>query len=251
MKWPVLSASTSSPEVGNWQRFLNEQQILDWTGKPLVVDESFGQRTSYCTRVWQTKKFLRPSGEVDMPTRDIAVPLGFIPFIQAAHFTKVFPQTRPIRLIVIHTMEAPERPGTAQGVAEWFAGPRSPVASAHYCVGQLGVTQCVRDVDVAFQAPGANATGIGIEHEGYAKQTREEWDDPSSRVTLWHSARLTARLCARYAIPLVWLSPEDLRAGKSGITGHGDVSQAFKGSSHWDPGPGFPREDYLHLVGVS
>jgi N-acetyl-anhydromuramyl-L-alanine amidase AmpD len=124
------------------------------------------------------------------------------------------------------------------------------MASAHYCVGQLGITQCVRDEDIAFHAPGANGQGIGIEHEGYAKQTAEEWDDPTSRATLWHSARLVGKLCRQYEIPIVWLSPADLQAGKSGITGHGEVSQAFKGSSHWDPGPGFPREHYLHLVGV-
>jgi len=251
MKWPVLSASSKGPEVGNWQRFLNEQQILDWSTRPLVVDESYGQRTSYCTRVWQTKKFLKPTGELDLPTREMATPLGFIPFIQAAHYRKLFPTTRPIRHIVIHTMEAPERPTTSQAVAEWFAGATAPMASAHYCVGQIGVTQCVRDTDIAWHAPGLNGTGIGVEHEGYAKQTAAEWNDPSSRAALWHSARLVGRLCKLYGIPVVRLSATDLQAGKSGITGHGDVSQAFKGSNHWDPGPGFPWEHYLDLVGVS
>lgn len=251
MKWPVLSASTFAPEVGNWQRFLNEQQILDWSNRPLETDELFGQRTSYCTRVWQTRKFLKPTGELDLPTREMATPLGFLPFIQAAHCQKLFPRVRPIRHIVIHTMEAPEKPTTAQAVAEWFAGPSSPIASAHYCVGQRGVTQCVRDTDIAFHAPGVNGAGLGIEHEGYAKQTAAEWDDPPSRATLWHSARLVNRLCKLYGVPVVRLSAEDLKAGKSGITGHGDVSQAFKGSSHWDPGQGFPWGHYLDLVGVT
>jgi hypothetical protein len=248
--WPVLSATSSTPEVGNWQRFLNEQGITDWAGAPLVCDESFGQRTSYATRMWQTKQGIAATAVVDASSRLRAVSLGFIPFIQAKNFQRFFPQKRPIRSIVIHTMEAPEKPATAENVARWFAGSTAPMASAHYSIGQLGVVQCVRDEDIAFHAPGANATGLGLEHEGYAKQTAEEWQDSTSRAALWHSARLAAKLCKRYGIPLVKLSSEDLRAGKPGLCGHVDVSHAF-GGTHWDPGPAFPWDHYLHLVAAS
>ena len=45
-----------------------------------------------------------------------------------------------------------------------------------------------------------------------------------------------------------WLVAADLVAGRRGITGHVEVSRAFKRSDHWDPGPGFPIESFLDDV---
>lgn len=168
------------------------------------------------------------------------------PFAQARNFTKT--GGRQIDLVVVHDMEAPEVPGTARQVAQWFASPTAPVASAHYCVDDQIIVQCVRDEDVAWHAPGANARGIGIEHAGYANQTSAQWDDPYSRAMLSLSAKLTASLCVRYRIPAVWLSSADLLAGKRGITSHVNVSQAWHKSNHSDPGPGFPVARYIQLV---
>ncbi len=71
-----------------------------------------------------------------------------IQFIQAHGFTPV--SERAIRLVVMHTMEAPEKPGTAMAVAEWFAGPKAPQASAHYCIDAVDVIQCVPEDVVAW-----------------------------------------------------------------------------------------------------
>lgn len=171
-----------------------------------------------------------------------------IPFIQARNFTSTGSAGRGVDLVVIHDMEAPEVPGTALNVAQWFAGPTAPNASAHYCVDDQAVVQCVKDTDVAWHAPGANANGIGIEHAGYARQTSAEWDDPYSRAMLVNSARLAAALCVTHKIPPVWLSPADLLAGKRGITSHANVSAAWRKSNHTDPGPGFPSARYIELV---
>ena len=62
------------------------------------------------------------------------------------------------------------------------------------------------------------------------------------------STTLAADICKRYGIPVVWLNPADLLAGKRGITSHNNVSKAFKKGSHWDPGEGFPIELYLNAV---
>jgi N-acetyl-anhydromuramyl-L-alanine amidase AmpD len=120
--------------------------------------------------------------------------------------------------------------------------------SAHYCVDNDSVVQCVRDEDVAWHAPGANHDGIGIEHAGRARQSGRDWSDAYSTAMLERSAALAAELCRRHAIPVTWLYPADLKAGKRGITTHKAVSDAFGRSSHWDPGPGFPVERYLGLV---
>jgi len=169
-----------------------------------------------------------------------------IPFVQARNYTRG--RSVPIDLLVIHTMESPEKPDTAESVAQWFAGPTAPQASAHYCIDSNSIVQCVRDEDVAWHAPGANHNGLGFEHAGRAAQSPADWSDAYSTKMLELSAQLVAEKCKRYGIPAVWLHPADLRAGKRGITGHVDVSNAFKLSDHQDPGPNFPVERYLTLV---
>lgn len=172
------------------------------------------------------------------------------PFIQAANFTKAGRQTAT--LIVIHTMEAKEKPGTARSVAEWFGGKRgaAPKASAHFCVDQDEVIQCVRLDDVAWHAPGANRVGIGIEHAGFASQTPEDWNDEASRAILARSAKLCAEIMSAAGVSPGRLTPDQVKAGMSGICGHIDVTRAFpdEGHGHTDPGPNFPWDGYLKLV---
>jgi N-acetyl-anhydromuramyl-L-alanine amidase AmpD len=169
-----------------------------------------------------------------------------IPFIQARNYTRG--RANPIDVIVIHTMESPEKPDTAESVAAWFAGSTAPQASAHYCVDADSVVECVHDSDVAWHAPGANHNGIGIEHSGRAAQGAAEWADDYSAQMLELSAQLVADKCAKYDIPVVWLHPAELRAGRRGITGHAQVSEAFKRTDHTDPGKSFPVQRYLALV---
>lgn len=166
-------------------------------------------------------------------------------FIQARNYTKGR-ETR-IDVVVLHTMEAPEKPDTAEAIARYFATTTRD-ASAHYCVDSNSIVQCVRDEDVAWAAPGANSDGIQIEHAGYARQTRGDWEDDFSKGMLELSARLAAEKCREYRIPVVWLYPADLRAGRRGITSHDNVSKAFGRSTHYDPGKGFPVQRYLRMV---
>jgi len=154
---------------------------------------------------------------------------------------------RHIDLIVIHTMEMDEKGDTAESCAHWFQNPAAQV-SAHYCVDSDSIVQCVRDQDVAWHAPGANFNGVGIEHAGRAKQTGRDWADAYSTAMLARSTELTASLCKKYKIPVTWLQPADLLAGKRGITSHNNVSKAFKRGTHWDPGEGFPIQAYLAAV---
>lgn len=172
------------------------------------------------------------------------------PLILASHFTPAKrPHSSPIDLIVVHTMEAPERPGTARAVASWFAGLSAPQASAHYCVDDVDVIACVLECDVAWAAPGANERGVHIEHAGFASQTPEQWEDTYSRALLDRSSRLAARIARRWQIPIVKLSVSELAAGGRGFIGHVDATNAFeRGHGHTDPGPNFPWDHYLELV---
>lgn len=169
------------------------------------------------------------------------------PFIQARNYTRV--GGRAIDLVVIHDMEAPEASTTAEAVAAWFAGPSAPQASAHYNIDSNSIVQSVRDMDVAWHAPGANHNGIGLEHAGYARQTRYEWLDNYGRAMLALSAKLSAELANRYEIPVRRLTVTELKRGQRGFIGHIDATNAFSGGSgHTDPGPGFPWDWYLEQV---
>lgn len=168
-------------------------------------------------------------------------------FIQAKNFTKVQGH-RVIDVVVLHTMEAVEKDGTALRVAQWFAGPAAPQASAHYCIDAHEIIGCVRENDIAWAAPGANRNGIQLEHAGFAKQNTTEWSDAYSQQMLESSATLCAAICVRHGIPVVRLEVADLIAGRRGLCGHIDVTRAFKRSTHTDPGGDFPWDRYLQRV---
>jgi N-acetyl-anhydromuramyl-L-alanine amidase AmpD len=97
-------------------------------------------------------------------------------------------------------------------------------------------------------APGANATGVHLEHSARAAFTAEQWAEPGPVAMLQRSARLTAAICARHGVPVEYVDAAGLRAGKRGITGHVEVSRAFKRSDHFDPGVAFPWAAYLAMV---
>jgi hypothetical protein len=62
------------------------------------------------------------------------------------------------------------------------------------------------------------------------------------------SAGLVAELLQKYDLPAEFLSPDELRAGKRGITTHANVSKAFGQTTHTDPGPDFPIGWYMDRV---
>jgi N-acetyl-anhydromuramyl-L-alanine amidase AmpD len=167
------------------------------------------------------------------------------PFIESPNCTRL--GGRAVDLVVIHTMEIREHPGAAEACARWFSRPDAAV-SAHYCVDADSIVQCVREEDIAWHARGGNASSIGIELAGYARQSPAGWDDPYSVAMLRLTAPLTAELCARYGIPVRWLRVEQVRERAAGITGHDEISRAFGLSDHWDPGPAFPVDRFLRLV---
>jgi N-acetyl-anhydromuramyl-L-alanine amidase AmpD len=169
------------------------------------------------------------------------------PFIQARWFTKG-PRGGPIQLAVMHTVEVPEKPTTAEAVARYFAT-TDRKASAHWCCDADSTVGCVRESDIAYAAPGSNHNGVHVELAGYAAQTGKDWADPySQRMLKEQAAPLVRAICKRHAIPTRFVDAAGLKAGQWGITTHAEVTKAFHRSSHTDPGAGFPIASFIEMV---
>lgn len=172
------------------------------------------------------------------------------PFIAARFFTPFDGGRRPVRVIVIHTMETPERDGIAEDIARDFANrPPANKASAHLCIDNKKIIQSVKDNDVAFAAPGANRDGINLELSGRAKQTAADWLDEYSTAVLENAANAAAQYCLKYEIPVTHLTNAQLANKQTkGLVGHVQVSSVFKISTHTDPGASFPWDHFLERV---
>jgi N-acetyl-anhydromuramyl-L-alanine amidase AmpD len=172
------------------------------------------------------------------------------PFIAARFFRPFGPGQRPVRLIVIHTMEVPERDGIAKDIAIDFANrPDTNQASAHLCIDNKAIFQCVKDNDIAFAAPGANQDGIQLELAGRATQTAEDWNDAYSTAVLENAANAAAQYCLKYEIPVQHLTNAELGDQETkGFVGHVQVTEVFKKSTHTDPGEAFPWDHFLERV---
>lgn len=154
---------------------------------------------------------------------------------------------RPIRLIVIHTVESPETAKTAENVASYFAQ-KTTRASSHLVIDADSIIQSVLDNNIAAAAPGANTDGLHLELAGYAKQTEAEWLDPYGVLLLGQAADAAAQYCLKYDIPPVHLTDNELRTGLKGVVGHAQVTAVYKRSTHTDPGKSFPWQFFIERV---
>ncbi|MFD7707765.1 N-acetylmuramoyl-L-alanine amidase [Streptomyces sp. NPDC059786] len=136
------------------------------------------------------------------------------------------PDDYVIDRVIIHVTQ-----GSFKSAVKVFQDPGHG-AAAHYIVGQDGhVTQMIRELDVAFHAGNReyNERSVGIEHEGFVDRPQDFTDAMYAA-----SARLTARICAHYSIPV----------DREHIIGHVEVP----GTDHTDPGPHWDWDRYLKLV---
>ena len=152
----------------------------------------------------------------------------------------------PIRRIVIHSTVSPCRDGGARDIAAYFRSAKSG-GSAHYVVDPGEVVQVVGDSVIAWHAP-PNAHSIGVELcDMPDASSAYRWNDAEHRKMLRLAARLVAELCLAYDVPPYFRGVAGLRLGRRGVTTHANVSQAFKQSTHWDPGA-WPRRRFMRMV---
>ena len=158
-------------------------------------------------------------------------------------------RARDIRVIVIHSAEAADSLGgdtSAEGVANYFSRPTTK-ASTQLAVDRDSCVRMLPDLIIPWGASGANSDGLHVEICGYAKWSNAEW--LQRRSMLQRAAYRVARWCWQYDIGSKWLSNKQLANGTArGLTTHAQVNEVFKRGTHWDPGPGFPRDVFLRLV---
>ncbi len=146
------------------------------------------------------------------------------------------PYSNRIDKIVIHVAQ-----GSWSGTINWFQNPNAG-ASAHYTVRSSDgfVGQSVRERHIAWHAGywPYNQTSIGIEHEGYI--SNPGWFTDAMYRS---SAKLTAYLCRKYAIPV----------SRYRIIGHNEVPGCSGGGGggvgcHTDPGGYWNWSKYMSYV---
>ncbi|WP_435840448.1 N-acetylmuramoyl-L-alanine amidase [Streptomyces bobili] len=136
------------------------------------------------------------------------------------------PDDYGVDMVVVHVTQ-----GSLASAVQVFQDPDHR-AAAHYIVGKDGgITQMIRELDVAYHAGnrGYNERSVGIEHEGFV-------DRPQDFTAAMYaaSARLAAGICRRYGIPV----------DREHIIGHVEVP----GTDHTDPGEHWDWDRYMRLV---
>lgn len=150
-------------------------------------------------------------------------------------------------IILIHTVESPDRDNTAENVAHYFQNPDYP-ASCHYTIDNNSIVQCVYDHNTAFGCKNANHNGLHLELAGFAAQSADDWANPYNSALIDNAAQTAAYLCKKFGLPVQYAefaSSQDPTVIQKGICGHKDVPLH---GSHTDPGLYFPFGKLFELT---
>ena len=172
--------------------------------------------------------------------------------------------------LMLHTAETVETSVVAENLQTWVAG-SEPEVSWHYAVDDDSITQSVREEDIAYACPGFNDRSIHVELGGRAMQGRSGWADDYSVAVVRNAIALSRAILARHpVIRPVKINYIDLVEELPGICGHHDGTLAlaeakrcglkrapwwdsrpgkgWKTSTHVDPGPDWPWDEFLAAV---
>lgn len=147
--------------------------------------------------------------------------------------------------VVAHTLECDAIPGLAVSLSQGYFQ-NNPV-SVH-CVNDPTLTVAGLGTNTrAYHAgPVANAHGLADEVTGRASWTRNQWLVGNPNKALQQQAKAMAQLARSKGFTPAdyrWLSVAEVQSLKvRGFCYHYDISRAFKQSTHYDPGPGYPAD---------
>lgn len=155
----------------------------------------------------------------------------------------------PIVRIVVHGTVSPTVRGGARSVARYFQSPTSG-GLTNYVVDPGEIIACASEDVWVWGAP-PNPGEIHVELCDPVDGDPARWNDADHQAMLHLAARLVADICVRHNHPIVQLDTAAVGANRKGITGHLEVSQAFRQSDHHDPGAGFPWPQFMALVSAA
>lgn len=150
------------------------------------------------------------------------------------------------KYIVIHNTSNP-RDASAQDEAT-YAKRREDGTSSHFYADHIGIIQSL-DTDWRAQHVGSkqgNDHGISYEITGKNSYSRDWW---LTHVNWDLLTRSIAAACRNHRIEPQVLDIIQIKAGTvTGIITHDQARQAWGGTDHTDPGPGFPMDHLIALV---
>jgi len=152
---------------------------------------------------------------------------------------------------VLHTAETPLRAGYAAAIARYFAG--GPGTSCHYMTDPAESWGVLDDSLVAWHCGTGNLNSIALEQAGRAAMTRAEWLVPDGYAQLRRNALIMRAARARYGIGLYWMTDAQLLAAHrrqivGGWATHDQCRRVLGGTTHTDPGGGFPLDVQMTLA---
>lgn len=164
--------------------------------------------------------------------------------ITGSQYGNLFAKGRP-KFIVVHCTQSPLKDGQAAFRMQLLANRGD--ASAHYLVDPGTIAAGVDEKYIAWGAGTVNSSAIHIEFVGYAYYTRRDWTTPDGIAMLKRGAALIADIAKRHGIPLRLLGTAELKSawkngGTGGVVTHAQCTTAIGGTTHTDPGTGFPLD---------
>jgi N-acetylmuramoyl-L-alanine amidase/Putative peptidoglycan binding domain len=237
-KGPTLARGTVHADVALVKQRFNQ---LDRSKRFNADDPTFGSQLRRRVLWFQAHNGLDPDGKIGPATwarlfglepKDRAFPNVVLKTNVACQSAR----SSPITLIVLHSTEGQNVPGSAkdlQGLAAFFDR-LSTQASSHVATDSDGQSaRMVPDSRKAWTCAGYNSMSLNIEQIGFAAQG--EW----ALAELKETARWIAYWHRHHGIPI-------RHSTSFGVCQHVDLGAA--GGGHVDCGPGYPEEKVLELA---
>ncbi len=157
-----------------------------------------------------------------------------------------FPAGQP-KYGAAHDLEAPVRAGLAKELGTGWV-PNAGV-SPHFISDPRESVQVLSWDRIGYHLGNGNNRCIGFEVTGYASMTRAEWLAGDALSALRNQAECMALAAAHFGWNLRWLSLAEIAAGNvTGFITHNDARQIWGGTTHTDPGPGYPYDVVMKMV---
>lgn len=157
-----------------------------------------------------------------------------------------------IKYVVIHVAVCcGGKPRTAHNLAKYLnSGADGRRVSWHYNVDSTTIVQSL-DERYIGRHTGASATNdrsLGIEMCVYMPSSEGGWKEGYTKQVFDKTAELTHDLCSRHNIPMLGLTASQLRSGDKGVISHNLSRVVYGGTTHVDPGPFFPWQEFMDKV---